>query len=205
MSYLQDKKVILRSLARDDLADCARWANDPEITEYMYLGTFPASEEAMLQEYEEMISGAQGNLTQESRVPSKVMFIILDRLTRKRIGWIGFFGINWITRVAEMRVILGEKECWGKGHAFEAYRLMLGYGFDRLGLRRFYGGTREDNYAACKAMAKVGYKREGLMRKHFLRNGQAYDIIMFGLLREDFYDLFPDMAPKPPRPPRERV
>lgn len=205
MSYLQGEKVILRSLARSDLAICARWANDPEVTEYMYLGTFPASEEAMCQEYEEMVSGAQGNLTQESRAPSKVMFMILDRVSRDPIGWIGFFGINWITRVAEMRVIIGEKSYWGSGRAFESYRLVLGYGFDRLNLRRVFGGQRADNYRAFEATAKLGYVQEGLQREHFLRNGQAYDIILIGLLRDDFYALFPSMAPKPPSPPREKV
>jgi len=198
MRYLQGEKVILRTLARSDLADCARWASDPEVTRYMYLGTFPVCAEAMQQEYEAMASTLPGNLTQQSKFPSDIMFIIASRSPHKPIGWCGLFGIDWITRVAEFRAIIGEKSCWGGGYALDAYRLALGYGFDRLNLRKITGGQRADNYAATKAARKVGLMQEGRLRRHFLRNGVAYDIIVNGVLREEFYALFPDMAPRLP-------
>lgn len=203
MSYLQGEKVALRTLAHSDLVSCARWASDPEVTKYMYLGTFPTSMEAMGQEYRAMASALPGNLTQQSGFPNDIMFVILSRLSSESIGWCGLFGINWVARVAEFRAIIGEKSCWGGGYALDAYRLALGYGFDRLNLRKVTGGQRADNYAAIKAARKVGFVQEGLLRGHFLRNDRAYDIVVNGVLRHEFYALFPDMAPQNTVPPRE--
>lgn len=194
MNYLTGEKVILRSMTCEDLELAVAWANDPVVTKYMYLGTFPACVDALFQEYDEMISALPGNLTQRSKYPTKVMFTICRKDDDRPIGWLGLFDINWITRVAEFRAIIGMKSCWGKGYALDAYRLALGYGFDRLNLRKITGGQRADNCAAIKAARKVGFVQEGCLREHFLRNGVAYDIIVNGVLREEFYALFPSMG-----------
>jgi RimJ/RimL family protein N-acetyltransferase len=39
------------------------------------------------------------------------------------------------------------------------------------------------------ALTKVGFVREGLLRQAFLRNEVAYDVLMFGLLRDDLLDM----------------
>jgi len=205
MHYLIGERVTLRLMEQEDLEYAADWANDSEVTRYMYLGTFPTYWPAMYQEYLEMAAALPGNLTQKSELPVTVMFTICRKGSNVPIGWLGLFDIDWLNRIAEFRAILGDKSCWGEGYALDAYRLALGYGFDRLNLRKITGGQRADNYAAIKAARKVGFVQEGLLREHFLRNGQAYDIIVNGVLREEFYALFPSMAPQPSEQPESAM
>jgi RimJ/RimL family protein N-acetyltransferase len=54
-------------------------------------------------------------------------------------------------------IVLGEKDCWGKGYGPEALRLLLGYAFKDLGLRRIVLHVHRRNYRAIRAYKKVGF------------------------------------------------
>ena len=193
--YLVGDRVYLRALERKDLAgNMFQWANDPEVMHFMYMGTFPNTIEALEHEYEVLIGAKTAGLLQLPNYPRNVVFAIVDEESDSHIGNVGFFGINWITRVGEIRAIIGEKECWGGGYIFEAYRLAIQYAFDRLNLRRLVAGTRADHVASVIALKKVGFVQEGRRREHFLRNERTYDTLQFGLLRDEFFALFPDLA-----------
>lgn len=197
--FIVGEKVYLRALERDDLkGKMFQWANDPETTHYMYMGTFPNTMEALEREYELLTANGGGSLLQLPSTPGNVVLAVVDRQADVHIGNVGFYGISWLYRTAEFRTIIGEKDYWGGGHAPEAYCLALEYAFDRLNLRKLWGGCREDNFPAVMALKRVGFVQEGRLREHILRNEQAYDVIMFGLLREEFFSLFPKKSRKPP-------
>ena len=191
--YLVGEKVYLRALERGDLSgNMFQWANDPEVTRFMHMGAFPNTIEALEHEYEVLMEIKTAGLLQLPNCPSNVVFAIIDKGNDYHIGNLGLFGINWIQRVAEFRVIIGEKDYRGGGYAFESYCLAIKYAFDRLNLRRLVAGARADHVASAIALKKVGFVQEGRQRKQFLRNEQTYDVLLFGLLREDFFALFPD-------------
>ena len=197
--YIVGEKIYLRALERDDLkGNMFDWANDPETTYYMYMGTVPNTMEALEREYEAMTSTGTGSLLQLASNPSCVVFAIVDKAKDVHIGNIGFYGISWLYRTAELRSVIGEKEYWGGGYSSEAYCLALYYGFDRLNLRKVWAGCREDNFAAAMAMKRVGFLQEGRQRQQILRNETAYDVVLYGLLREEFFALFSKLEQKPP-------
>ena len=202
--YLVGDKVYLRSLEREDLkGNMFQWANDPEVTHFMYMGTFPNTIEALEHEYEVLMGAKTAGLLQLPSYPTDVVFAVIDKESDSHIGNAGFFGINWITRAAEFRAIIGEKAYWGGGYAFETYCLAIEYAFDRLNLRRLCAGCRADHFAAVMAMKRVGFVQEGRQREHFQRNEQAYDILLFGLLRDEYFALFSQRVPQPPGIPRK--
>ena len=41
------------------------------------------------------------------------------------------------------------------------------------------------NPASARVLAKCGFREEGFLRKHFLKDGQFLDARLFGLLREE--------------------
>ena len=192
--YLVGDKIYLRALERHDLrGNMLQWANDPEITHYMYMGTFPNTIEALEHEYELLMGTKTAGLLQLPSHPSDVPFAIVAKESNSHIGNVGFFGISWINRIAELRAVIGEKEYWGGGYIYEAYRLAITYAFDRLNLRRLVAGIRADHVSSAIALKKVGFVQEGRQREHFLRNERTYDILQFGVLRSEFFALFPEL------------
>lgn len=200
--YLAGGRVDLRPLRRSDLRGMFHWANDSEVTQYMVMGTVPQTMEALEREYDQLSGQVSAGLLQLPRHPQAIVLAIIERSTKRHIGNVGLYGIAWVMRVAELRCILGAKEYWGRGYAREAYRLAIGYAFDRLNLRKLWAGCRGDHVKSARALERVGFIREGCQRQHVLRNEQAYDILLFGLLRAEFHALPP---PAPNRAPGARL
>jgi RimJ/RimL family protein N-acetyltransferase len=194
-AYLVGDKVYLRALERGDLrGPMFQWANDPEVTRYMYMGVVPNTIETLEHEYELLREGGTAGLLQLSNAPKNVVYAVVAIETDVHIGNVGLFGIDWIMRVAEFRNVIGDRDYWGRGHGFEAYRLVIGYAFDRLNLRRLNAGARADNVASIGALKKVGFVEEGVQREAVLRAETPYDVVLYALLRRDFYTLFPPQA-----------
>lgn len=69
------------------------------------------------------------------------------------------------------------------GIGTEAQRLLVDYLFSTTTAHRLQAGTEVDNLAEQRALEKVGFVREGVMRGVYFRAGQWRDSIMFGLVR----------------------
>ena len=46
-----------------------------------------------------------------------------------------------------------------------------------------------DNDAALKAQAASGFRREGYLRGHVLKNGEPRDVVLLGMLAEEWREL----------------
>ena len=102
------------------------------------------------------------------------------------VGTIGLLSIDWKNSKAEYYVAMGETAYKGKGVAKEASRLILQYGFEKLGLNRIYLFTEIDNIAAQKLFEKVGFTREGIIRQDIISHGKYVDRVAYGYLKEDW-------------------
>ncbi|HVE72549.1 MAG TPA: GNAT family protein [Thermoanaerobaculia bacterium] len=75
---------------------------------------------------------------------------------------------------------------WGRGYATEAAREVVRYGFEDCGLARIYAGHFSRNPASGKVLAKAGMKHEGTLRHHAHKWGEYLDLVMYGILRDEF-------------------
>ena len=100
-------------------------------------------------------------------------------------GLIGLDHINPADSVAELWFIMAVP-CWGKGYATEAAHSVIAFGFQRLGLNRVCAYHLVRNPASGRVLAKIGMKREGLLRQG-VRKGKVFeDVVLMALLREDW-------------------
>ena len=106
------------------------------------------------------------------------------------IGYAGLYDQHPTCHRAEFRVLLGERDFWGKGYGTEVTELLTFYGFDRLDLHRVYLGVVADNAGAVRAYEKAGFVREGVLRDEVYRNSRFYDGIRMGLLRQEYYEKY---------------
>lgn len=68
----------------------------------------------------------------------------------------------------------------------DAFRAMIKYGFDNLGIIRYQSETLESNSASLHLQRKVGFKKEGVMRKAFKIEDQYHNLVILGLLKEEY-------------------
>ncbi|PWR70764.1 GNAT family N-acetyltransferase [Methanospirillum stamsii] len=76
----------------------------------------------------------------------------------------------------------------GNGYATEAVLETLRYGFTYLFLHRITATSISWNSSSAHVLEKAGFQKEGLLRRHVLKNGAFADLIMWGILRDEFAD-----------------
>lgn len=81
---------------------------------------------------------------------------------------------------AEVGFMLG-REAWGQGYALEAMRTVIAYAAGS-GLRKLTARTHLGNRRSEALLEKLGFKEEGLLRGHILKDGDRRDCQVFGLL-----------------------
>ena len=75
-----------------------------------------------------------------------------------------------------------------KGYATEAVLAMLQYGFRTLSLNRITATTIAWNNVSARILDKTGFQKEGVLRNHVFKKGKFTDIVMWGILQDEFMD-----------------
>jgi ribosomal-protein-alanine N-acetyltransferase len=71
---------------------------------------------------------------------------------------------------------------WGGGYTFEAMHAVIGHAAQGLRLKRLQARTHLGNVRSMRLLDRLGFKREGLLRGYFERDGERRDCVLFGLL-----------------------
>lgn len=95
-------------------------------------------------------------------------------------------------RALEQGFAMGEwgfaigSQYWGSGIFVEGARLVLDFAFDVIGADRLEARACVANGRGNGALRKVGAVQEGVLRRSFVRNGQHYDQVLWGILADDW-------------------
>ena len=175
--FLRGERCYLRPLERSDLDGGWRhWLNDPEVTRYMFHGSFPTSAEANESFYQQVTAPSEADLV--------LAIVAVDG--EVHVGNVGLHRIDWINRSAEFGIVIGEPEHWGKGIGGEATSLIIEHGFNRLNLHRIWLGVFAEHEAAVKLYERIGFRVEGTLREAILREDKAKDQLIMGLLAHEY-------------------
>jgi RimJ/RimL family protein N-acetyltransferase len=77
-------------------------------------------------------------------------------------------------------------QAWGRGFATEAARAAVDFGFRELALARIYAQVLADNRASCAVLDKLGMVNEGVKRQHVHKARRLHDVVLYGLLRDEW-------------------
>lgn len=75
---------------------------------------------------------------------------------------------------------------WSRGYGVETVQLLLGLGFEELGLHRIWGARSPLNEASAKTMARAGMVEEGRIRGHIQKAGQWRDSVVHAILSDEW-------------------
>ena len=173
--FIEGEKIFLREVRREDVNEnYYQWMNDNEITRYTESRYYPYSME-QLQVFVGSLDGKRED----------VFLAIIGKAGNKHIGNIKLGNIDWIHRRANIGVIIGAKNCWGKGYASEAISLLSEYAFKKLNLYKVWAGCYANNIGSIKAFQKAGFKEEGVQKRHYYYDGDYVDVVLLGKFNEE--------------------
>lgn len=107
-----------------------------------------------------------------------------DRL----VGFVAIHNIEWNNQAGELSIGIGDPADWDRGYGSEALQLCLRYAFDELNLYRVGLDTISYNKRAIRVYEKAGFVSEGVRRGFGMRDGQRYDLVLMGILRDEWRD-----------------
>ena len=167
--------VFLRPLELADLERTFRWHNDPELYRTLvspFRHVSRSAEDGWIRKKMEFSN-------------AEMQFAICLDEGPRHIGNIHMRGIDWVSRTAETGIFIGEKDLQGKGYGQQAMRLLLKHAFNDLALLRVWLTVFDDNLGAIRSYEKVGFVREGLLRKHAYKLGEFKNLVYMGINVDD--------------------
>ena len=157
----------------DDAADLVRHASDAEVTRWFSWGPYESADDALA--YLERLPGERERGVQ--------LDLVVEHLASgEAIGITGFSEIARRDRRATIGTWLG-RAWWGTGANREAKALMCHLGFELLGLERIGSYTNVDHARSQRALEKLGFEREGVLRAFHRHGDEPLDVVVYGLLR----------------------
>ncbi|VVB07444.1 unnamed protein product [Arabis nemorensis] len=163
------EKVHLRPMTISDVDDFMVWATDTDVTRYCTWEPY-TSREAGIAFINDVV------------LPHPWLRAICLENDRP----IGSISVTPVDKIrGEIGYVIGSKY-WGKGIATEAVRLVAAEIFkEKPEMERLEALVDVDNVGSQKVLEKVGFKREGVMRKFMCLKGNVRDMVMFSLLPSD--------------------
>jgi RimJ/RimL family protein N-acetyltransferase len=72
---------------------------------------------------------------------------------------------------------------WGNGYAYEAMQAVVSYAFEDLKLERLWARFHTGNDASRRLLERLGFAKEGTLKRHIWRDGERRDCEIYGLIR----------------------
>lgn len=170
--------VRLREYKREDIKLAQDYVNDPEVKRLLHPGI----------PYLYTFEDEQKWFDSLSATNDEYSFAIETLEDNKYIGGCGINKINWKNSVAEVGIFIGDKDKWGKGYGTDAMRILIKFIFEQMNINKIKLNVFSFNQRAIKSYEKCGFKIEGVLRQEVFRDGQYYDDIIMGILREEYLE-----------------
>jgi RimJ/RimL family protein N-acetyltransferase len=173
-------KIHLRAFEKEDLDTVLRWVNDEEVTRNLSDALIYPLSRADEIKWLESVSVAN---------PREKVFAI-ETLDRELIGSVGLHTVNWVERKAELGIMIGEKQFWGKGYGSDSMREILRIAFEKMNLNRVYLRVFENNSRAVRVYQKCGFQQEGVLREDHYTGGRYYNTLVMALLKQEYFEKY---------------
>ncbi|MCB1158144.1 MAG: GNAT family N-acetyltransferase [Leptospiraceae bacterium] len=153
-------------------------SEDPEVTFYhMFFGPFDELEN--MQEW----------IMKESMDTSKFTFAVYRKQSKKFVGTFSVSEIDSNYGTAELSSIWYATSAWGTETNLCASYLLLEYFMEKLKYRRLVWKCDDTNTRSKNAALKLGFKQEGVFRKHKIIKGRNRDTAWFSIIDDEWEEV----------------
>lgn len=170
---LQNNEIRLRRLSVNDAVRVMEWRFSADSYDCFY--------EYLPVTAEQNAVWAEASQKKEN----EINFIIETTAEKRPVGMISLTDIDMRSRKCEMgRVLIGERDCRGRGFGRQAVGLLLDYAFNHLNMHKIYCEVLADNSAAKTLYIHSGFKQDGLFKDHVYKKGAYRDVVHMACFKE---------------------
>jgi len=163
--------VRLRPFRRADLPRVVAWRRDEELRRGALWGEGPFGAREAQRWLRAVSDGVDA---------SRLTFAVELRASARLVGLTNLTRIDRRTGTAYFGVVIGEKDCWGRGIARETVTLVLRRAA-ALGLRKVLLEVASDNPRAIELYRRAGFETEGVLRRHLPRGDGSIDVMIMAV------------------------
>lgn len=162
----------------DKVADDARgWRNEPEIYDW-------CRQVGLIDEkhHEGWLNSVMGSQRDQ-------MFSIVAG--KNYVGVCGLTSISFIHRTAELSYYcaVSHQQEVGRDFGKSVLKTLCAYAFNGLGMNRVWGDSFEGNIVALSNLSDLGFKRDGILRQSYYKNGKYINSVVQSLLRSEYEEV----------------
>ena len=169
---LKTERLLLRPFALGDVEDVLEYATSPEWGRFL-----PVPQPNTMRAAEESV--ARSVLTSWETRPR--FAVVLDKKVIGRIG----LTVEPQHEHAEVTYSISSYH-WGKGLMPEALRAVMDWAFPYYNVKKIYARIDPRNERSWHVAEKLGMSREGLLRSHEIIRGERWDVLYYGILRQEW-------------------
>lgn len=170
---LRGERVTLRPFERADIPRLHELRANTELVMLANDQWDPRSLAALERQFEQMLAASE-----------PAWFVI--EVDGRVIGGANLHGQSRFEGVAEIGIFIYDPEYVGRGYGREAIALLLDWAFRVQNWRRIWLEALADNERAVRVYRACGFVQEGMLRQHAYSNGRYHDVILMGLMREEW-------------------
>tara|TARA_Y100001934_G_C12286133_1_gene742417 strand:- start:722 stop:1264 length:543 start_codon:yes stop_codon:yes gene_type:complete len=176
MIFLEDEDINLRPLDVSDAeGDYPTWLNDKATSMGNRHHRLPYSRVNAIH-FIKSIGDASDS----------IVLAIINKKNKKHVGNISLQDICWISRSAELAVMIGDSAGRNRGIGYRASKLIVTHGFTALNLHSIRCKTFATNDAMIRLAKKLGMNHVGSLRESEFKNGRYLGVEIFDLLKKDW-------------------
>lgn len=173
MRILETARLLLKPIEEEDLENLLELQWDKDVVQHMKF--FPLSMD-----------------NQRSWIKSLGRERLAFSMFSKNEGVSEFVGLATLNNIDQVN----QRASWGmklksglpgRGIGFEASLMIMHYAFHFLNLVKIHADYIDDNKASEGLVNKIGLRQEGVLVKHLYHRGKFHDLILVGILKEEFY------------------
>ncbi|AIY05383.1 putative acetyltransferase [Planococcus sp. PAMC 21323] len=123
---------------------------------------------------------------EEIDISNGVPASLIITVAGKAIGYVGAYWVDKNTKWLETGVVIYDTDYWNGGYGSEAYQLWIDFLFTNTNLHRLGMSTWSGNKRMMTVAKRLGMTEEARIRKARIVNGQFFDAIKMGMLREEW-------------------
>lgn len=172
------EKVTLREATNKDIDELYFWKFEEEKQEAKkWNGPYIPEEKITKKEFQnswrkEIFSG----------IPASLVM----KCDEKAIGSVGSYWVDENTNWLETGIVIYDSNFWNGGYGTEAYKLWIDFIFSFTDIHRLGMSTWSGNIRMMKVAEKLGMKEEARIRNARQVNGEYFDAIKMGILRNEW-------------------
>ncbi|MFJ8064610.1 GNAT family N-acetyltransferase [Psychrobacillus sp. NPDC096426] len=171
-------KVVLKESTEEDIDELYFWKYEEKEQEAKkwngpYIPESTISKEEYRKQWEQEII---------PNVPASLMI----KCDGKAVGNVGSYWVDKNTNWLETGIVIYDKKYWNGGYGSEAYKLWIDFLFTSTNLHRLGMSTWSGNIRMVKVAERIGMKEEARIRNARTVDGEYFDAIKMGMLREEW-------------------